>query len=125
MGKEYHHDHDGSLGLPVKAEPHDQDGRHADDRQRRDKVSNREQAAPEKERPVHGDRGNDGCPATNQVTAQRTLDDGLDKIDPERPGTVHKPRGDTADRREDDLGNPKSAHHEFPYDEYRDAEDQR
>ncbi len=112
----------GGLGRPVEAEPHHHDRGDADDRQRGDEVSDRQQAAAEEGEAVGDDRHQEPGAAADDVAGQHAAHEGLHEILGERRERAREPRGRRARRRHQDRGNTEAAHGDLPEIEHEAAE---
>ena len=78
--KEGHHHHDRGLRLPIEPEPHHEDRRDADDREGRDKVADRKQAAAQEIVAVAGKRCGEAGRRTDQPARKCGANEGLDEV---------------------------------------------
>ena len=112
--EEGHADDDRRLALPVEAEPHHEDRRDADDRQRRDEVADRQQPALEEGRAVDEDGDDEARAAAEHVAGQHRLEEGLLEIGPERRDRGREPRPDLRRRRQQHLRHVGAARDHLP-----------
>ena len=75
--EKHHQNNDRRLRLPVEAEPHHHDRRHADDRQGAREVADRQQPRPQERHPVDRDPDQEGGAAADRIAGQRAGDEGL------------------------------------------------